>query len=291
MHVNGHTIKNRRRVLGISQADLAQGICTQATISLVENKNRIPKLATLKQIAGRLDLAMNDLVTDQQPEHDQILVQAFEQVLNQRWRKAEALLEQVKFSGLKTRAARIRYHALQTVLNNVRNRSAQAIEHGLEALTLIGQGKKSPYRMLVRVQLALAYLREHRDELVQTSLCEAMRLARTWIVETPRDAQIIAMVIYQAAEIYMEQAKYARAITVLNFGIRQVENQGVTWRLDKLYSLRGQAQYVLRRFKLAYHDYHMAYAAAIFNRDKGIRVICARYLRELAPYNAAVVGE
>ncbi|QBO35642.1 XRE family transcriptional regulator [Periweissella cryptocerci] len=291
MHVNGHTIKDRRRALGISQTDLAQGICTQATISLVENKNRIPKVATLKQIAGRLDLEMNELVAEYHPEQDQLLGQIFEHVLNQRWRKAEVLLEQIKFSSLKTRAARIRYHTLQAVMCNIRKHSAQAIGNALEALTLIGQAKKSPYRMLVRVQLALAYLHQQKGELMQESLSEAIRLARSWVVKTPRDAQLIEMVVYRAAEIYMKQAKYARVITVLNFGIKQVEQQGVTWHLDKLYSLRGQAQYILRRFKLAYHDYHMAYAAATFNRDKGVRVMSARYLRELAPYCATVVGE
>lgn len=40
MRILGDKLKQIRKARGMSQAELAKGICTQATISLIEKKNR-----------------------------------------------------------------------------------------------------------------------------------------------------------------------------------------------------------------------------------------------------------
>lgn len=52
----GSLVKGKRKEKGITQKDLAQGICTQATISLLENKNKLPKIKVLEEIGSRLDI-------------------------------------------------------------------------------------------------------------------------------------------------------------------------------------------------------------------------------------------
>lgn len=57
-------IKERRKQKGLNQSELAQGICTQATMSNIENKGTVPSLSTLINICKRLDLTLNDVVSD-----------------------------------------------------------------------------------------------------------------------------------------------------------------------------------------------------------------------------------
>lgn len=57
----GDIIKNSRIKLGLTQKDLAEGICTQALISKIEKGNVIPKKAILNKLEGRLGLEPNQL--------------------------------------------------------------------------------------------------------------------------------------------------------------------------------------------------------------------------------------
>lgn len=57
----GDLIKSRRLELGMTQKELAQGICTQALISRIENNDTIPKKDILDQFEERLELKHNEL--------------------------------------------------------------------------------------------------------------------------------------------------------------------------------------------------------------------------------------
>ncbi|WEG16636.1 helix-turn-helix domain-containing protein [Alkalihalophilus pseudofirmus] len=55
----GHTIKDLRRFYKISQQELAEGICTQAMISRIENDDLYPSAPLLYQIAEKLGVDIN----------------------------------------------------------------------------------------------------------------------------------------------------------------------------------------------------------------------------------------
>jgi transcriptional regulator with XRE-family HTH domain len=60
---DGQTIKRRRKQLGITQTELAEGVTTQATISLIENENRVPGPEVLFAVLERLNLDVSDFVS------------------------------------------------------------------------------------------------------------------------------------------------------------------------------------------------------------------------------------
>lgn len=62
MKLRGDIFKQIRRKRGLSQTALAEGICTQATISLMEKQNRIPKMNILTALCSRLDISANEII-------------------------------------------------------------------------------------------------------------------------------------------------------------------------------------------------------------------------------------
>ena len=64
MKLKGEKLRNIRRKRGLSQTALSVGICTQATISLMEKQDRIPKMNILTAICGRLDIDVSEIVED-----------------------------------------------------------------------------------------------------------------------------------------------------------------------------------------------------------------------------------
>ncbi|WP_137598119.1 helix-turn-helix domain-containing protein [Paucilactobacillus kaifaensis] len=63
-------IRQQRKAKGLNQSELAAGICTQATMSNIENKGTVPSLGTLIQLCQRLDLTLNDVVSEFQTVAD-----------------------------------------------------------------------------------------------------------------------------------------------------------------------------------------------------------------------------
>lgn len=57
----GQKVKETRIVKGVTQKGLAEGICTQATISNLENGSSFPGLGTLLAIASRLDIDFSEI--------------------------------------------------------------------------------------------------------------------------------------------------------------------------------------------------------------------------------------
>ena len=53
----GHIIKNRREELQLSQEDLADGICAVATLSRIENGERMPSKNHYEMLMQRLGYA------------------------------------------------------------------------------------------------------------------------------------------------------------------------------------------------------------------------------------------
>lgn len=62
MKVSGEKIKIARKAKRLSQAELAKGICTQATISNIENKNVCDSLDIFSSVCLRLDLQVEDCI-------------------------------------------------------------------------------------------------------------------------------------------------------------------------------------------------------------------------------------
>jgi transcriptional regulator with XRE-family HTH domain len=57
--VIGKKIKELRKAVGLTQGDLAQGICTQALISRIEKGDIYPSATALYQISNRLGVDVN----------------------------------------------------------------------------------------------------------------------------------------------------------------------------------------------------------------------------------------
>ena len=60
---DGKAIRAARKKMHLSQVELAEGITTQATISLVENQNRVPNADVLLAILDRLNLDISEFVS------------------------------------------------------------------------------------------------------------------------------------------------------------------------------------------------------------------------------------
>lgn len=94
----GEIIKNRRLELGLTQNDLAEGICAQALISRIEKGKLLPKKSILNQLEERLSLKPNQLIKVKQDADQFAQISNLKEVIRKQLSKRdyeiiEALLE------------------------------------------------------------------------------------------------------------------------------------------------------------------------------------------------------
>lgn len=73
--INIEKFVKRRKELKLSQTELSDGICTQATLSKFENLGQIPSMRILTALCERLGLELSDLMNDD--DCDQTIQEAF----------------------------------------------------------------------------------------------------------------------------------------------------------------------------------------------------------------------
>ena len=112
MKLNGEKLRNIRRKRGLSQTALSVGICTQATISLMEKQNRIPKMNILTAICGRLDIDVNDIVEDDDNSMTLIFDQIDTAIVYANYPEAKKLLSRIKVKNLENEFDKQRYYYL-----------------------------------------------------------------------------------------------------------------------------------------------------------------------------------
>lgn len=127
MKLRGDIFKQIRRKRGLSQTALAEGICTQATISLMEKQNRIPKMNILTALCSRLDISANEII-----ENDDVSMTAtFDQIgrllAERQFEDAQTALQMIKVKNLQNEFDKQRYYYLLGMLQVQNHQFDEAI--------------------------------------------------------------------------------------------------------------------------------------------------------------------
>ncbi|MGZ4163910.1 MAG: helix-turn-helix domain-containing protein, partial [Tumebacillaceae bacterium] len=64
----GQRVKSFRKECGLSQDELAEGICSRQTISLLENGQHFPSVEFMQKIAARLAIPLAEIMVDEVTE-------------------------------------------------------------------------------------------------------------------------------------------------------------------------------------------------------------------------------
>ena len=100
MRLRGDVLKQIRRKRGLSQTALAEGICTQATISLMEKQNRLPKMDILTAICERLNIQPDRIVENEVSGVNDTFNQIIDALTDQEYDLAKQLISKIRIVTL-----------------------------------------------------------------------------------------------------------------------------------------------------------------------------------------------
>lgn len=116
MKISGSMIRKARKQRELSQVQLAEGICTQATISGIEAQNTCSSFEILCKVCDRLKLDLTQVTSN--PEYgDKLFSLIDESMRHNRFQKANQFIKQISFDKLTSKASRGRYSCYLGYIN------------------------------------------------------------------------------------------------------------------------------------------------------------------------------
>lgn len=266
MRLKGDKLRSIRRKRGLSQTALSVGICTQATISLMEKQDRIPKMNILTAICGRLDINVSDIVEDDDNSMAILFDQIENAIVHEDYATAKKLLDKIKVKNLENEFDKQRYYYLVGMYQVETDQIDDAIFNFELILTQFSTMSANIYWALTTVGMAIAYEKLNNQARALKFVQRAVSLIdEKQMTGGQRQWQ---MIYRNIAELYINLKQWKDAIVMAKRGIDICRENESFFLLDSYYYLIAQAQIVGGQRQAAKDSLQIAKDVAIAADDQ-----------------------
>lgn len=276
----GDAIKKKRLAEKLTQAELAKDICTQATISNLENKGSLPTTSILLQITDRLKIEFNEIYeyTLGNPNGYNQIFKKVRKLCAKNHKDAYTLLtSSVDFHQLESTYEKKQYYYFKGISGLIAYENiSDAIYCFNQALT-IETGKPLDYIDVSSTNgIGIAYDIADEDDKAKTyfekSLAQLDELLPT--LDTISTSPELSKVYYNTAIHYSKIGEYNKAVNLCSLGIQLLQDEDLTYYLEYLLYEKGFNLMKLQKTHEAEKYYLYALVAAdILKNQHAINVI------------------
>ncbi|WP_054654924.1 helix-turn-helix domain-containing protein [Lentilactobacillus kisonensis] len=243
MVIIGSKIRKSRKQKGISQVQLAEDICTQATISMIETQNSCTSFEILCKVCDRLGLNVTDVTTN--PEYgDKLFSLIDEDMRNHEYRKASKHIKQISFDKLTSKASRGRYSCYLGYINlYIDNDVNEAIYNFHVMLTRYSADDYTFYQAWANLGLGLAYQklgkRTRSEEFIDVSTQILTKLKS----DEKHDFLAIVDLYVKIIDLYIDLKDYQRSIELIMDVSGKLTKANLIYKLDVLAEQESKCYY------------------------------------------------
>ncbi|WP_305040529.1 helix-turn-helix transcriptional regulator [Enterococcus faecium] len=228
--VDGALLKEYRKKKGLTQVQLAEGICEQATVSNIENKNMSPGINILSALCKKLNVEISDILVE--TEEDKIRKKLSEiqslnavskykesyeilQTIDQKKVSNSDLLNQILFyQGLLDHLYAKKEDAALFYFNQVLEQTTETDIHHLQAAA----------------NVAMIYLAKGELDFAKVYVERTLKILN----DTDFDNLRVCAVYYNIATYYSKIENYEKAIQLCEKGIEYNKKHKSTHSLEYL---------------------------------------------------------
>lgn len=229
--VHGDIIKIERKKRKMSQNDLAEGICKQATISNIERKNFCKDIEILSKICRKLNLTLGQVVQSSPEDWLEEKLTSIEDLLSKReYEKADKALKQIKMNHIQEEKIinRYYYNSGKSLLLGKKDTDG-ALFYFNQVLSTASENDL--YGILANTGVGVTYQEKGQLNFAQIYFTKAL----TGITHTNQQYPLIFNeVLYKVAGFYRETKEYQKAIDLCKKAIEINQNYQSTFFLEYL---------------------------------------------------------
>ena len=266
MRLRGDVLKQIRRKRGLSQTALAEGICTQATISLMEKQNRLPKMDILTAICERLNIQPDRIVENEVSGVNDTFNQIIDALTDQEYDLAKQLISKISIKSLNSDFDKQRYYYLLGMVQISQDQIDDAIFNFELVLTQFATTSANIYLAMTTAGMALAYLKRDDHERAVRLTDRAVKLIdnKKVIGSVHQWASINGKI----AELYWRLGEPEKALASAQRGIQLCRDRDSLFILDQLYLYVGRAYIAMGEKKKAKQALEVAKSLSIARHGK-----------------------
>ena len=266
MKLRGDVLKQIRRKRGLSQTALAEGICTQATISLMEKQNRLPKMDILTAICERLNIQPDRIVENEVSGVNDTFNQIIDALTDQEYDLAKQLISKISIKSLNSDFDKQRYYYLLGMVQISQDQIDDAIFNFELVLTQFATTSANIYLAMTTAGMALAYLKRDDHERAVRLTDRAVKLIdnKKLIGSLHQWASINCKI----AELYWRLGEPEKALASAQRGIQLCRDRDSLFILDQLYLYVGRAYIAMGEKEKAKQALEVAKSLSIARHGK-----------------------
>ena len=280
MRILGDKLKQIRKARGMSQAELAKGICTQATISLIEKKEQVPSTKILLEICKRLEITLDSVIVQEDDQLHVLLSRVQALLFTNEFKKARDLIQQIYTDQLVKADDYKRYYYFQGQIKLLlENKPDDALFFFNRAFNKYVVSQTDVYGILCIIGISKSYLMKGALERVRIYAEQAVEMLENSDPLAMADFQVELQIYNHLAGILFELKDYEGAIKYAQLAIDEAIDKQSLYLLDALYFILGRAEYALHR-ENALQDLTVAKTLALIRHHPEIIVQVDQQLAE-----------
>ncbi|KRO18451.1 XRE family transcriptional regulator [Lacticaseibacillus saniviri JCM 17471 = DSM 24301] len=238
----GDKMRYYRRLKGLSQVELAQGICTQATISLIEKRNKVPSMNILMRLIDRLGIELTDVVVENRNSTQKTLNQIDELIRLGQYEQANQLIEPISDKKLNQDDDQKRYYyALGMIELFLHQAPDEAIYYFGRTLTPYVTSDQDLFGIMATLGLGLAYAEKKEFNRAKVYIDQSLQMLTRVPLADTKYLTVELSIYWNISRIYFELRDFNAVRQFSEQGIRIAVQHKSLYLLDELYAIQARA--------------------------------------------------
>jgi len=226
-----------RRNKGLSQNELAEDICTQATLSRFENNGQVPNLKILIKLCDRLDLPLSELFPKVGIKYNDVIEAMNEAeflLITSEYQKARELIETIDITMIEDTEILLRYRYLIGFLMVFQHETLTEILFNFDQILLEDTEEFFMiYRLLAYTGIGMAFARESHQEKAEFYFNKVLEKIYYYPIKEVEDTWRVLNILYQCGEFYASIHEIEASNVLLNYAIEICSDNHVTYYLAR----------------------------------------------------------
>lgn len=226
-----------RKSMGLSQMELADGICTQATLSRFENNGKVPNLKILIQLCNRLNLTLSDLfprVGVKYTETIEKMNKAEFFLITSEYEQAEELVAAISVKDIEEPNLAMRYHYLKGFIRIFQGYSVTDILFGFDQILLADESSEETiFHLLAYTGSGMVYYREKDQEKAEFYFNKVLEKIYTYPTTEIEDTWRVLNIVFQCGVFYSGIQEIEISNALLNYAVSICSDNHVTYYLAR----------------------------------------------------------
>lgn len=226
-----------RKKMGLSQAELCDGICTQATLSKFENSGKAPAIRILIQLCARLNLTLDDvfpITLHSQTKQERMLDEAEFMLITSDYENAKEKLDAIRPAKLST-MTKMQYFFVTGDISALTNRPiVDTLFYFDQIINGLDEHHDTIYSQLAYTGIGIAY--SHDDALDKSEFYFQKVFEGLHELPLTDDKSIwrALNMIFYTAEFFAEIKDYATSDSLLDYGYEVCAKNHVTYYVARI---------------------------------------------------------